>query len=81
MCIFNVSLNLGIYLVVGVADVTSLVLLVGASVDQALCIVDVAVASCTARRPRVGRVGHVEVDQATTAGEIASHSDGFVTTH
>ena len=41
----------------------------------------VSITSCTARAPGVGRVGHVEVDQTTAAGEVASHSDGLVAAH
>lgn len=42
---------------------------------------DVTIARGTTRAPRIGRVGHVEVDQTTAAGEVASHSDGFVATN
>jgi hypothetical protein len=41
----------------------------------------ISITSCAARTPGVGRVGHIEVDQTTAAGEVASHSDGLVTTY
>jgi hypothetical protein len=41
----------------------------------------VSITSCATRTPRIGRVGHVEVDQTTAAGKIVSHSDGLVAAH
>lgn len=42
---------------------------------------NVTVASCTSRTPRVGRIGHVKVDQTAAAGEVASYSHSLVTTY
>lgn len=42
---------------------------------------DVTIASGTARAPWVGGIGHVEEDQSTAAGKIASDSDGLITTN
>jgi hypothetical protein len=41
----------------------------------------VSITSCTARTPGVSRVGHVEINKTTAAGEVASHSDGLVAAH
>jgi len=68
-------------LVVAVADVTAFIPFVRATVHQTFGIMDISITSCTARAPGVGRVGHVEVDQTTAAGEVASHSDGLVAAH
>jgi hypothetical protein len=54
-------------LVVAVADLAALVLLVGALVDQALGVVDVAVGGRTAGGGRVGGVAEVKEDETTAA--------------
>ena len=64
--------------VVAVADVAPVVPLVWAAVDEALCVVDVAVAGGAARGEGMSGVGHVEEDEAAAAGQVATDADGFV---
>lgn len=54
-------------LVVAIADVAASVTGVGSAVDQALCIVDIAVTRGTARGGRVGGVRQVDEDQSRPA--------------
>lgn len=42
---------------------------------------DVSICSSTARRKRLGGVGHIDIDQSSTAGEIVSCSDGEIATN
>ncbi|GJC97587.1 hypothetical protein ColKHC_06413 [Colletotrichum higginsianum] len=75
-----VSFFLGV-LVVAVADVAAKVLLVGAAVDEALGVVDVAVAGGAPGRRRLGRVAQVDEDEAGAAGagaRLGADGDGVL---
>lgn len=62
--------------VVAVADVTALVALVGAAVDEALRVMDVAVGGGAAGGGGLGGVGHVDEDETAAAGQVLTGSGG-----
>lgn len=67
-------------LVVAVADVTTLVSLIGAPVDQALGVMDVTITRRTTWARGVRRICHVDEDETTTARQLVSNPDGLVAT-
>jgi hypothetical protein len=70
---------LGAHLVVSVANVTAIVALIRATVNETFRIVDISITSSASWAPNVGRISGVEEDETATAGEIVwSSPDGSV---
>lgn len=65
--------------VVTVADISAVVAGIGATVDEALGVMDVAVAGSAAGAGDVGGIADVEEDQSAAAGEVVSHTNRRVT--
>lgn len=64
-------------LVVAVADVPSEVLRIGSSVDNALCVMDIAILRSAARSSGLRWIRHIDEDKATsTSSGTRSSADG-----